>query len=99
MVLCYGLAEVKPFELYKWTKRYTVEDGALAGAGIGLAASIPMLFMRKPAIPGWTRCVGMTDVGGCTSILGTHGGFQYTGERDKAYRILDRRMESSELPV
>jgi hypothetical protein len=97
VVLSYDLSEVKPFELYEWTKRYTVEDGALAGAGLGLAASVPTLFMRKPAIPPWTRCVGMTNIGACAGILGAHGYFQYTGERQQAYRTFDMRMKRRSL--
>ncbi|CAO2648045.1 Nn.00g089670.m01.CDS01 [Neocucurbitaria sp. VM-36] len=89
--------KVKPWKLYKWTKRYTVEDGCLAGAALGLAASISTLFMRRPAIPRWTRCLGMANIGSCAGLLGAHGYFQYTGERQKAYKRLDRRLKRRSL--
>ncbi|KAF1842119.1 uncharacterized protein K460DRAFT_420069 [Cucurbitaria berberidis CBS 394.84] len=89
--------KVKRWKLYKWTKRYTVEDGCLAGAALGLAASIPMLFTRRPAIPRWTRCLGMANIGACAGVLGAHGYLQYTGERQKAYKRLDRRLKRRSL--
>lgn len=87
------------WRLYEWSKRYTVEDGALAGAALGLSASIPMLLMRRPAIPRWTRCLGMANIGACTGVVGAHAYFQYTGERQKAYRRLDglRKRRSLEF--
>jgi hypothetical protein len=84
---------VKPWRLYERTQRLTVDDGCLAGAALGLAASIPMLFMRRPAIPRWTRCLGMTNIGACAGIFGAHGYLQYNGERQKAYQRLDRRWQ------
>ncbi|KAH7346112.1 hypothetical protein BKA66DRAFT_321905 [Pyrenochaeta sp. MPI-SDFR-AT-0127] len=90
-------SKVKSWKLYKWTKKYTVEDGALAGAALGLAASVPTLFMRRPAIPRWTRCLGMANIGACAGVLGAHGYFQYTGERQKAYKRLDRRLKRRSL--
>jgi hypothetical protein len=89
--------EVRKWKLYEWTKRYTVEDGALEGAKLGLAASIPTLFMRKPAIPPWTRSLGMANIGACAGILGAHGYFQYTGERQEAYKCLQRRLKRRSL--
>jgi hypothetical protein len=91
------LKEVRKWKLYEWTKRYTVEDGALEGAKLGLAASIPTLFMRKPAIPRWTRSLGMANIGACAGILGAHGYFQYTGERQEAYKCLERRLKRRSL--
>lgn len=88
---------VKPWKLYERTKRLTVDDGLLAGATLGLAASIPTLFMRRPAILRWTRCVGMTNIGACAGILGTHGYLQYNGERQKAYQRLERRLKRRSL--
>lgn len=88
---------VKPWKLYEKTKRLTVDDGLLAGATLGLAASVPTMFMRRPAIPRWTRCVGMTNIGACAGILGTHGYLQYNGERQKAYVRLERRHKRRSL--
>jgi hypothetical protein len=84
---------VKPWRLYERTQRLTVDDGCLAGAALGLAASIPTLFMRRPAIPRWTRCLGMTNIGACAGILGAHGYLQYNGERQRAYQRLDQRWQ------
>jgi hypothetical protein len=84
---------IRPRKLYAWTERYTVDDGALAGAALGLAASIPTLFMRRPAIPRWTRCMGMTNIGACAGLLGAHSYLQYNGERQKAYRRFQRRLK------
>ncbi len=89
--------KVKPWRLYKWTKKFTVEDGALLGAGLGLAASIPTLFMRRPGFPLWTRCLGLTNIGASTGILGAHAYLQYTGGRQKAYKRLDRRLKRRSL--
>jgi hypothetical protein len=89
--------EVRKWKLYEWTKRYTVEDGALEGAKLGLAASIPTLFMRKPAIPRWTRSLGMANIGACAGVLGAHGYFHYTGERQEAYKCLERRLKRRSL--
>lgn len=89
--------KLKPWKLYKWTKRRTVDDGCLTGAAFGLAASIPMLLMRRPAIPRWMRCLGMTNIGACAGIVGAHGYLEYTGERQKAYKRLDRRLKLRSL--
>ncbi|KAH3917749.1 hypothetical protein HBH56_044350 [Parastagonospora nodorum] len=86
--------EVIPRKLYAWTDTRTVDDGALAGAALGFAASIPTLFMRRPAIPRWTRCLGMTNIGACAGLLGAHGYLQYNGERQKAYKRLERRLRA-----
>ncbi|KAF2026173.1 hypothetical protein EK21DRAFT_74785 [Setomelanomma holmii] len=53
--------------------------------------------MRRPAIPRWTRCLGMTNIGACAGVLGAHGYLQHTGERQKAYRRLDRRLKRRSL--
>lgn len=89
--------DIGPRKLYDWTPRLTVDDGALAGAALGLAASIPMLFMRRPAIPQWTRFLGMTNIGACAGVLGAHGCLQYTGERQKAYKRLEPRLKQKSL--
>ena len=83
-----------PRKLYAWTDARTVDDGALAGAALTLAASIPTLFLRRPAIPHWTRCLGMTNIGACAGILGAHGYLQYKGEREKAYSQLERSLKA-----
>ncbi|KAF3051082.1 hypothetical protein E8E11_011062 [Didymella keratinophila] len=89
--------EVKPWKLYEKTKKLTVDDGALVGAGLGLAASLPALLMRRLAIPRWTRCFGLANVGACAGILGVHGYLQFTGERQKAYKSLERRLQRRSL--
>ncbi|KAH7400896.1 hypothetical protein DE146DRAFT_755339 [Phaeosphaeria sp. MPI-PUGE-AT-0046c] len=88
---------VKPWKLYERSNAVTVDDGLLAGATLGLAASIPTIFMRRPAIPRWTRCVGMTNIGACAGVLGTYGYLQYNGERQKAYQRLERRQKRRSL--
>jgi hypothetical protein len=89
--------EVKPWKLYEKTKKLTVDDGALVGAGLGLAASLPALLMRRLAIPRWTRCFGLAHMGACAGILGAHGYLQFTGERQKAYKSLERRSQRRSL--
>jgi hypothetical protein len=93
VVLAQRKQEAAPWKLYEKAKEFTVDDGCLVGAGFGLAASIPALFMRRPAIPRWTRCLGMANIGACAGVLATHGYLSYTGERKKAYARLDRRLE------
>ncbi|KAF1920980.1 hypothetical protein BDU57DRAFT_509500 [Ampelomyces quisqualis] len=88
---------VKPWKLYERTKRVTVDDGALAGAALGLATSMPTLLMRRPAIPRWTRVVGATNIGACAGMLGAHAYLQYNGERQKAYVRLEQRMKRRAL--
>ncbi|XP_014557033.1 hypothetical protein COCVIDRAFT_15658 [Bipolaris victoriae FI3] len=97
VVVADKVQEASRWRLYQWTKGYTVDDGALAGAAIGLSASIPMLLMRRPAIPRWTRCLGMANIGGCTGVVASHGYLQYTGERQKAYRLLEARRKRRSL--
>jgi hypothetical protein len=88
---------VKPWKLYERTPRFTVDDGCLAGAALGLAASIPTLLLRRPAIPSWTKCLGMTNIGACAGIIGAHGYLQYNGERQKAYQRLEDRLRRRSL--
>jgi hypothetical protein len=88
---------LEPGKIYQWTQTRTVEDGLLAGATLGLAASVPTLFMRRPAIPRWTRSLGLTNIGACIGTLGAHGYLQYTGERDKAYRRYKSRLKRRSL--
>ncbi|KAJ6194280.1 hypothetical protein J3E72DRAFT_388053 [Bipolaris maydis] len=97
VVIADKVQEASRWRLYQWTKGYTVDDGALAGTAIGLSASIPMLLMRRPAIPRWTRCLGMANIGGCTGVVGSHVYLQYTGERQKAYRLLEARRKRRSL--
>ena len=93
VVLAQRKQEAAPWKLYEKAKEFTVDDGCLVGAGFGLAASIPALFMRRPAIPRWARCLGMVNIGACAGVLVTHGYLGYTGERKKAYARLDCRLE------
>lgn len=93
VVISQTVPEVKPWKLYERTDRYTVEDGCLVGAGLGLVAALVTLRMRRPAISPWVRCVGMVNVGACAGIAGAHAYFQYTGERQQAYRSLDQRLK------
>ncbi|KAF3037335.1 hypothetical protein E8E12_004436 [Didymella heteroderae] len=97
VVLSDKLHEVKPWKLYERTKKLTVDDGALFGAGLGLAVSVPVLFMRRLATPRWTRCFGLANIGACAGTLGAHGYFQFTGERQKAYKSLERRLQRRSL--
>ncbi|KAG9206842.1 hypothetical protein G6514_000130 [Epicoccum nigrum] len=92
-VLAQRKQEPAPWKLYEKAKEFTVDDGCLVGAGLGLAASIPALVLRRPAIPRWTRCLGMANIGACAGVVATHGYLSYTGERKKAYARLDRRLE------
>lgn len=89
--------EVTPWKLYERTEALTIDDGCLFGAGLGLAASVPALFMRPLAIPRWTRCFGLANIGACAGITGTHGYLQFTGERQKAYKRLERRLQRRSL--
>ncbi|KAJ4349186.1 hypothetical protein N0V95_004828 [Ascochyta clinopodiicola] len=89
--------EVKPWKLYERTKSLTVDDDCLVGAGVGLAASIPALFMRRLVIPRWTRCLGLANIGACAGIIGAHGYLQYTGERQKAYLRLEHQLKRRTL--
>jgi hypothetical protein len=97
VVVSQKVPEVKNWKLYERTKRYTVDDGALAGAALGLTVSVPSLFMRRPAIPRWTRCLGMTNIGTCAGVLGAHAYFQYTGERQEAYKHFGRQLKRRSL--
>ncbi|KAF2661173.1 hypothetical protein K491DRAFT_576534, partial [Lophiostoma macrostomum CBS 122681] len=69
------------WKIWEKTERYTIDDGFLVGAGLGLASS---LFLRRLHIPSWTRYVGMTNIGGCAGILAANAYFQYTGERARS---------------
>lgn len=89
--------EVKPWKLYEKTETWTVDDGALVGAGLGLAVSLPALFVRRLAIPRWTRCLGLANTGACAGLLGAHGYLQFTGERQTAYKSLERRLQTRSL--
>jgi hypothetical protein len=97
VVVSRNIPEVRPWKLYERTKEYTVDDGALAGAALGLAVSVPSLFMRRPAIPRWTQCLGMTNFGACAGVLGAHAYLQYTGERQQAYKQFGRHVKRRSL--
>lgn len=97
VVVSQQVPDTKPWKLYTWTKSRTVEDGCLAGAAFGLAASIPTLLMRRPAIPRWTRCFGMAQIGAYSGVLVAHGYLQYTGKRQEAYKHLDRQLKRRSL--
>ncbi|KAF3002058.1 hypothetical protein E8E13_009146 [Curvularia kusanoi] len=85
--------EAAPWKLYEKAKGLTIDDGCLVGAGLGLAASIPALLMRRLAAPRWTRCLGLANIGACAGMLATHGYLSYTGERKEAYARLNRQLE------
>ncbi|KAI8936937.1 hypothetical protein NX059_006166 [Plenodomus lindquistii] len=91
--------DVKPWKLYERTKTFTVEDGLLAGAALGAVTFIPTLLLRRPAIPRWTRCVGMAHIGACAGVLGAHGYLEYIGERQTAYQCLERRTKQKNLEL
>ncbi|KAG9192849.1 hypothetical protein G6011_11583 [Alternaria panax] len=97
VVVSHKVPEIKRWKLYERTKRCTVEDGALAGAALGLAVSVPSLFMRRPAVPRWTSCLGMINAGACAGVLGAHAYFQYTGERQEAYKHFGRQLKRRSL--
>ncbi|KAF2633670.1 hypothetical protein BU25DRAFT_405540 [Macroventuria anomochaeta] len=97
VVLSQRNPEVRPWKLYERTKSPTIDDGCFVGAGLGLAASVPAFFMRRLAIPRWTRCLGLANIGACAGILGAHGYLQYTGDRKKAYARLDCRLQRRSL--
>ncbi|KAL1799804.1 hypothetical protein ACET3X_000146 [Alternaria dauci] len=97
VVVSQKVPEVQTWKLYERTKRYTVDDGALAGAALGLAVSVPSLMMRRPAIPRWRTCLGMMNTGACAGVLGAHAYFQYTGERQEAYKYLGRQLKRRSL--
>ncbi|KAF1932935.1 uncharacterized protein M421DRAFT_416532 [Didymella exigua CBS 183.55] len=97
VVLSDTSGEVKPWTLYERTRELTVDDGCLVGAGLGLAASVPALLMRRLAAPRWTRCLGLANIGACAGILGAHAHLHFTGERQKAYRSLERRLQRRSL--
>ena len=89
--------KAKTWKLYKSTRKHTVDDGALVGAALGLAVSIPTLLARRLPIPRWTLCFGLVNTGACTGVLGAHAYFQYTGDRQRAYKRLDRRLRQRSL--
>ncbi|CAE7215152.1 hypothetical protein PTNB85_06817 [Pyrenophora teres f. teres] len=97
VVVSQKLPNAKTWRLYKSTKKLTVEDGALVGAALGLAVSIPTLFARRLPIPRWSQCFGLVNTGACTGVLGAHAYFQYTGDRQRAYKRLDRRLRRRSL--
>ena len=97
VVLSQRNQEATPWKLYERTEGLTIDDGCLVGAGLGLAASVPALFMHPLAIPRWTRCLGLANIGACAGILGAHGYLQYTGDRKKAYARLGRRLQSRSI--
>ncbi|KZM22939.1 uncharacterized protein EKO05_0004921 [Ascochyta rabiei] len=89
---------VKPWKLYERTESLGVDDGCLVGAGVGLAASVPTLFMRRLlVIPRWTCCLGLANIGACAGIVGVYGYLQYTGERQKARVRLERQLKRRTL--
>ncbi|KAL6711151.1 hypothetical protein ACN47E_005682 [Coniothyrium glycines] len=97
VVLAQKVHGVRPWELYKKTEEYTVDDGMLAGAAMGLAAAVPTLILRRPAIPVWMRLLGPANIGACAGVLGAHGCLQYAGERQKAYERLGKRLQRRSL--
>lgn len=79
------------WKLWEKTERYTVDDGFLAGAGIGLVSGlVSAIALRRGAIPWWARCVGMANIGGFVGIAGSNAYFQYTGERQKSVLALEQ---------
>lgn len=93
IVLAQTRQETTSWKLYEKTADRTVDDACLAGAGLGLAASLPALFMRRLAIPRWTRCLGLINIGASAGILAAHGYLQSTGSRRAAYASLDTLFE------
>lgn len=89
--------DLSPPKLYEKTDNYTVDDGCLAGAAMGMAAFLPTLFMRRATVPWWTRLMGMTNIGACTGVVASHAYFHYTGERQKALQELNRQRRRRTL--
>ncbi|KAH6616564.1 hypothetical protein C7974DRAFT_416691 [Boeremia exigua] len=93
VVLSQNNQDASPWKLYEKAKSFTIDDGCLIGGGLGLAISVPALFIRRLAIPRWTRCLGLANIGACAGVLAGHSYLQYTGERKRAYARLTRRQE------
>jgi hypothetical protein len=62
-----------------------------------MAAFLPTLFMRRASVPRWTRLLGMMNIGASTGIVVSQAYFQYTGERQKALKELDRQRRRRAL--
>lgn len=97
IVVAQTVKEPTPAKLWDKTEKYTVDDGCLAGAALGFVAFLPTLFMRRPSVSWWARCVGMTNIGACTGVVASHAYFQYTGERQKAMEVLEQQRQRRTL--
>lgn len=78
--------ESTPFQVWEKSEKYTVDDGLLAGAGIGLASAV---FLRRAPIGWWTKFVGMSSIGAFCGVVGSHSWFHYKGERQPAVAALE----------
>ncbi|KAF2281514.1 uncharacterized protein EI97DRAFT_454696 [Westerdykella ornata] len=88
------------WKLWERTEKYTVDDGFLAGAGMGLGIGlVSSLFLKRSPLRWWTRCMGMANMGAFVGIAGSNAYFQYTGERQKAVAVMQqwRRRRSLEF--
>lgn len=97
IVVAETVKDPTPPKLWEKTEKYTVEDGCLAGAAVGLVAFLPTLLMRRASVYWWSRAVAMTNIGACVGVVASHGYFQYTGERQKALEELNRQRRRRTL--
>ncbi|KAF2016231.1 hypothetical protein BU24DRAFT_492359 [Aaosphaeria arxii CBS 175.79] len=82
--------ETTPWKVWEKTDKYTVDDGFLAGAGVGLASGlVSAVFLRRMPVSWFAKCVGMTNVGAFAGITGSHAYFHYKGERQTAATALE----------
>ncbi|KAH7138981.1 hypothetical protein B0J11DRAFT_515769 [Dendryphion nanum] len=85
VVLLSGV-EHTPYKIWERTEKYTVDDGFLAGAGLGLASA---LFLRRIPISWWAKFVGMGNLGAFTGVTASHAWFHYKGERQPSVAALE----------
>ncbi|KAF2678421.1 hypothetical protein K458DRAFT_423120 [Lentithecium fluviatile CBS 122367] len=97
IVVAETVKDPAPAKLWEKTERYTVEDGCIAGAAAGMLAFLPTLFMRRVRTSWTTRLLGMTNIGASVGIVTSEAYFQYTGERQKALKELERQRRRRSL--
>ncbi|KAF2107852.1 hypothetical protein BDV96DRAFT_588280 [Lophiotrema nucula] len=66
-----GRKTISPYKLFEKTNQYTADDGAIAGARIGLLAGLSLWRMRLPwwtPINGWLLCWCSSRHHGCAQL-------------------------------